>query len=301
MPLNTMQDWVDATRRHLMSGRQEPRNVLAANYTPGSGTVSLGAALTGVVAGARLSIGFNTMQVLSVNNANLTATVVAGQEGSSDAAATTGTVVKVAPRFTDFDIWEALVTELSDLSAPENGLFQVLYTDLTFNNAAVGYDLTTTLPVLDIYNVRVQEAGSQLGWVDLQRIEYDFDNAADTAVFPSGQSLMIYGSAYQGLKVRVLYRAGFTAPGSPSPATALSTTGLPATAYDIPPMGAAMRLVYPREVKRNFTEAQGDTRRAGEVQAGAVANSATSLARLRQQRISAEAGRLKARYPDRRR
>jgi hypothetical protein len=50
-------------------------------------------------------------------------------------------------------------------------------------------------------------------------------------------------------------------------------------------------------VKRNFTESQGDTRRADEVTAGAVSGSITSLIRMRRDRITAEAAKLARQYP----
>ena len=53
-----------------------------------------------------------------------------------------------------------------------------------------------------------------------------------------------------------------------------------------------------REIKRNFTESQGDTRRAGEVAPGAVMQSSRNLQILRQQRITAESARLDALYPN---
>ena len=62
-------------------------------------------------------------------------------------------------------------------------------------------------------------------------------------------------------------------------------------------VGAQIRLMAGREVKRNFTESQGDTRRAEEVPAGAVGNSITNLLRLRRDRIQAEAARLARQYP----
>ena len=52
-----------------------------------------------------------------------------------------------------------------------------------------------------------------------------------------------------------------------------------------------------REVKRSFIESQSDTRRADEVPPGASRDSTANLLRLRRERITAEAGRLKAQYP----
>jgi hypothetical protein len=62
-------------------------------------------------------------------------------------------------------------------------------------------------------------------------------------------------------------------------------------------LGAQIRVMAGREVKRNFTESQGDTRRAEEVPAGAVGGSILNLQRLRRDRIQAEAARLNRQYP----
>ena len=81
----------------------------------------------------------------------------------------------------------------------------------------------------------------------------------------------------------------------PTLATDLSTTLLQPSAYDLPPLGAAINLMAGREIKRNFTDDQGDVRRAVEVPAGAVAASANGLKQKRQLRINTEKARLKIR------
>jgi hypothetical protein len=52
-----------------------------------------------------------------------------------------------------------------------------------------------------------------------------------------------------------------------------------------------------REIRRNFTEAQGDTRRAEEVPPGAVRDSISNILRLRRDRILAEKAKLTRQYP----
>lgn len=293
---DTAQGWIEATRRHLMSGRQEERNSLLTAYTPGSGTLALSAPLGGIVAGSRVTVGLNVFYVLSASDAGLTATVIGGQEGSADQSALAGATVRVAPRFTDFEILDALRADLADLSSPENGLFQVKAVDLTWSSGTTGYDLAGVTDLIEVQAVLAQESGSARGWTRVQKSLYRLDRGALASMFPSGLGLQLYGPAYLGLPIRVLYRAGFTAPGAPT--FALSDSGLPVTAYDLPPLGAAMRLVMPREIKRSFTEAQSDTRRASEVSAGAVSASYRPLAALRASRIMAEAARLFAAWPD---
>ena len=77
---------------------------------------------------------------------------------------------------------------------------------------------------------------------------------------------------------------------------ATTVAGLSSTMYDLPPLGAMVALVAPREVKRNQIEAEPDSRRGTEVPPGAVMNSVAQVLALRQRRINAEATRLQALY-----
>lgn len=77
-------------------------------------------------------------------------------------------------------------------------------------------------------------------------------------------------------------------------------SGIPVTARDILPLGAAIRLQAPSEIKRNFTEGQGEPRRAGEVPSGGRMNAIRSLEQMRQRRIKAESARLSNLYPTKR-
>jgi hypothetical protein len=66
---------------------------------------------------------------------------------------------------------------------------------------------------------------------------------------------------------------------------------------DILEMGVMIRMLSVREVKRNFMEAQGDTRRADEVPPGAIRDSFNNILRLRRDRIIAEKAKLARQYP----
>jgi hypothetical protein len=72
---------------------------------------------------------------------------------------------------------------------------------------------------------------------------------------------------------------------------------MPINMEDIVEMGVMARMLSVREVKRNFIESQGDTRRSDEVPAGSIANSVTNILRLRRDRIIAEASKLARQYP----
>lgn len=309
----TLQTWIDQTRRHLLSGRITERNTLAANYTAGSGSMTLTGDLGGIVANSIISVGLNTLYVSAVTASTKTATVIGGQDGSTDANASSGALVRVNPRFPDWAIYDALCMELLDLSAPGQ-LFQVATVDLTATDQTVGYDLAGVTDLIDVIEVRGHNTASTAkDYGQTAKIDYRLDRNADTAVFPSGYSLQLLGTnstligASWGIAllgvgtsqaIRVLYKKGFTAPVNLTDDLAL--TGLPTTAYDIPPIGAAARLMMPMEVRRNDLTAQGDTRRAAEVPPGAVANAAKTLMAWRSQRLAVEVGRLSAAYPSKR-
>ena len=76
-----------------------------------------------------------------------------------------------------------------------------------------------------------------------------------------------------------------------------SVAYVPVNMEDILELGVMSRLLSMREVKRNFIESQGDTRRADEVPPGAMRDSFSNILRLRRDRIVAEAARLARQYP----
>jgi hypothetical protein len=278
-----------------MSGYAENRNKLALPYTAGSGTLTFKYPIEGIRPGTRLCIGTNTFYVWTTNG--VTAEVSAGEDASTDASAPVNSLVHVAPRFTDDEIWKQLGNDLGDLSSPANGLFALNSVDLTYNATVNGYDLGPVGDqILSIYEVKYLTPGPQLDNPRITTNGFRLNRNATTTQYPSGISLQLFQPAYPGYNVRVLYRSVFT---MPSTAFAnVSSTGLQASAYDLPPIGAAIRLMEGREIKRNFTEGQGDTRRAGEVAPGAILQSARGLQQLRAQRIMAEAAKLDALYPN---
>lgn len=278
-----------------MSGYSENRNKLAQPYTKGSGTLTFKYPMAGIREGARLSLGLNTFYVWSVNGQ--TAEVSAGEDASIDADAPIGSLVHVAPRFTDYEIWTHLGNDLLDLCSPANGLFAINSVDLTYNATLNGYDLGPVQSnILSIYEVKYLTPGPQLDNPRLPTNAFRLNRDANTTQFPSGVSLQIFQPAYPGYNVRVLYRSRFTMP--TTQLANVSATGLQTTAYDLPPIGAAIRLMEGREIKRNFTEGQGDTRRASEVPPGAILQSSRGLMQMRASRIMAEAAVLDALYPN---
>lgn len=298
MAFTTGQDWIEATRRNLQGAYSEQRVLLSAPYTAGSGTLSFASANASIGIGAKLSVGINNFYVTAVNTTAQSASVIGGQDGTTDANAATGALVRINPQFTDFDIWTAIGNDLADLSSPLNGLYSMQYTDFSILSTIVGYDLGTLAAqnLISVYEVRYLTPGNYKDSPRLAQYAWKENRQAVVSDIPSGMGLELtsFGHMTPGRNMRVFWKSAFALPTTPF--SALSTSLLPATCYDLPPIGAAIAIMAGREIMRN-SPVQQEFRRATEVPAGAVTASANGLKSLRQMRIDAEAARLIDAYP----
>ena len=292
----TAQTWIDETRDLLLTDYVEEQATLAGALDASSTSVSFAlpsAIVPGVVAGATIEIGTELMYVFSVSGAGL-ATVKRGYKGSEAAAHSNGDLVTVNPKFPAYQILDALNHELRDLSSPQHGLFQIKTVEVTFNAAQDGYDLTgVTDDILSIYQVTYSDPGSEASEPAIT--EYALRRDRNTSSFASGYGLILHSDAWPGQAVRVLYKCGFGT--LTNGTTALSTTGLHPEAYDLPALGAALRLMSSRPIRREFLDEQGSSRSAEEVVSGAISASMRDLRALRLDRINAETTRLYSQYP----
>jgi hypothetical protein len=282
-----------------MSGHQEQLNRLSAGYVAGSGTMSFDFDMAGIRSGSILSVGTSTFYVWDISANLKTATVQASWDSTTDQDWPAGTVVRVSPRFTDAQILRALNEDINDISSPSNGLFQIGTTELVYDSALVGYDLSLAPNMISPIELRVENPGSFKEWTRIPSFKFRVVKGAPTGQegFESGMALFLYDTwaGATGDRLHLTYRKGFN-----QLANSFSTklgTGIPSSAWDIPPLGAAISLMAGREIKRSFVESQGDSRRATEVSAGASTSSVNALRLLRQQRITAEAQRLDGFYP----
>lgn len=292
--MTTTQDLIDETKRLLLSGQRESYNKLAADTAPGATTLTFTYDLGGIKTGAYVNVGLEVFYVWDTNDSAKTATVEPARVGSTAAAHDTGDIVTVNPKFPDHAILRALNEDLYSLSSPTNGLYAIRSADLSYVEGRSGYDLAGVTGLVDILEIRAQRDSSTGDWPLVGNFTTSRD--VDATDFPSGYALFLTEPGVSGNDLRVRYKATFGA---------LSTladdvedvTGLPESAHDLPPLGAALRLVYPREVKRSFTEAQPDPRRATEVPNGSTINSARGIAGQRQTRINEEFSRLSQMFP----
>lgn len=291
----TALDLVNETKRHLTSYQREPMNKLAVPLNTTTTSLSFTYQVDQLQAGTYIEIDLELMYVWTIDQATRVATVDRAVLGSVLGVHDAGATVRVNPRFPDFAIFKALNDDLLDLSSPANGLFAVRAVNVSSVGSRTAYDLAGVSDLIDILEVRYRSRGQQRDWPILP--SWSLSRNVNAVEFPSGFTLNTHAGVPQGTTIRVVYKGGFI------PFTNLASTtdqaGLPASAVDLPPMGAAVRLVAPREIKRNFSESQTDSRRATEVPPGAVSGSMRAVAALRANRIIDEANRLVAAWPAR--
>ena len=281
---------LDRANQLLLAGVVEERNKLAVSCDSSTTSITLAYALNGIRENTVFEIGSEMMYVWESNSTSKTLTVERGFGGTTASAHTLGDIVTVSPRFPRGQMLTALNSELSDLSSPLNGLFQIKTVDLSYNGSDRMVNLTGVTSMLDLYDVRYRYLNDDYPVVRNVRLLRDMP----TADFASG-FVLAFDTYVRSGTVRVIYKAAYGT--LATEASVLSTSGVGTELEDLLVLGVQISMVAGREVKRNFTESQGDTRRAEEVPAGSVTNSINNLLRLRRDRIIAEAARLMRQYP----
>lgn len=289
--MSTLAQLVNRTQRQLLSGTVEERNKLSGSLTATATSVVFQYELAGIRAGSIVQVDSELMYVWEVNTGTKTATVERAFNGTVAVAHLTNAYVIVNPRFPRHQILEAINDELSDLSSPMNGLFRVKSVDINYNGSDRMINFPVIDDVIDLAEVRIRYLSSDY----LKVPKVALTRNLPTSDFGSGIALTINQQVRSG-QLRVSYKTGFGRLVNESD-DVQAIAGFPLSAEDILIIGAQIRLVSPREIKRNFTESQGEPRRADEVTAGAVGSSVTNLLRMRRDRITAEAAKLNRQYP----
>ena len=289
--MTTVATVLNRASRQMLAGVVEERNKLASSVNDSATSVVLSYDLGGFRAGSVFEIESELFYVWEANTASKTLTVERGFNGTTAAAHSANVLATLNPRFPRAQMLDAVNGELDDLSSTMNGLFRVVTVDLTYNGSDRQINITSSGSIIELLDARLRYQADDHPVLNSVRLQ----TGLPTTDFASGNTLVFDEPVMAGT-VRVRYKAPFVR--ANSEASDLTTNCfLPATCDDIIEMGVVMRLMAAREIKRNFTESQSDTRRADEVQAGAVTQSIANIQRLRRERIVAEAGRLKAQYP----
>lgn len=295
--MTTTADLIESTRRHLFTGQPEQLNRLAVGINNSVESFGMTYALNGIQAGSIIAIDLEEIFIFAVDGEMGVTACARGYNGTTAATHATSAIVTVRPKFSNFRVLQAINDDLSDLSSPMNGLYQLKAIDITFNPSRYGYDITDSTQIVSIAEVRFRTSGPERTWPRINSfvLERNMPTTGIYGDFPSGNALVLYQGAQPGLPIRLKYWAPF------SPLTTLTDdveviAGLTPTMVDLPPLGAAIRLIAGREIKRNFDEAQGEPRRAEEVPPQSQLASAGALRQVRRDRISSESARIIREY-----
>ena len=282
---------INRVSRQLLSGTIEERNKLATTVTSSDTSIVMSYDLAGLRTGSVFEIDSELMYVWVAESGSKTLTVERGYLGTTAAAHTAGALAILNPRFPQQQLLDSFNQELDDLSSPSNGLFRVVTASVDYNGADRQVNLTSATTIIDLIDVRLRYLASDYPVLRGVRLSRDLP----TSDFASGFALTFDEVSMAGT-LRVRYKAPFVRASTIS-SDIQSVCLMPINMEDIVEMGVMARMLAVREVKRNFIESQGDTRRSDEVPAGSISNSVTNILRLRRDRIIAEASKLARQYP----
>jgi hypothetical protein len=282
---------LDRVSRQLLSGTIEERNKLATSVDSDDTSFVMSYELGALRTGAVFEIDSELCYVWESTIGNKTLVVERGYAGTTAASHSAGAIVTINPRFTKAQMLDALNQDIDDLSSPANGLFRVITTDISYNGSDRQINLTGATSVIDLIDVRLRYLSDDHPTIHNVRLSRDLP----TTDFASGFALTFDEGTMAG-SLRVRYKAPFVRVSALTD-NIQTVSYVPVNMEDILEMGVMYRILSTREVKRNFIESQGDTRRADEVPPGAIRDSFSNILRLRRDRIVAEAARLKRQYP----
>lgn len=289
--MSTASALLDRVNRQLLSGTIEERNKLSATVDSDDTSFVMSYDLAGLRAGTVFEIDSELVYIWEAVSGSKTLTVERGYMGTTAASHTAGAVITLNPRFPKAQMLEALNQDIDDLSSPLNGLFRVVTASIDYNGSDRQTDLTGATSVIDLIDVRLRYLDSDYPVIRATRLQRDLP----TADFPSGFAIVFDESVMAG-SLRVRYKAPFSRVSALTDSLQ-SVANVSTTMEDILELGVMSRVLSVREVKRNFIESQGDTRRSDEVGAGAMRDSFSNILRLRRDRIIAEAAKLARQYP----
>lgn len=287
--MSTLGALVQQTRRHLFGGGRVDLHRLGSPVSDTTTTqVTLDSSLpmTGVTRGTVLCVGLEAMLVWSANTNVIT--VERGWLGTTPQIHATGAVVEVNPRFGTPMILDALGDEIRSW-APR--LYRVVTDQLAVNALGVIELPAGYADALGIVEVMKPVPGGTYATVRGARLVRQVPGVASQTI------VQVPGGVADAASVLVSLARPF-AVGSPlALATTLVSMGVPQSAWDIAPFGAAWRLMSPQEVRRTDPTMQGQTRLPEEVPPGHLNQTARELKRLRDVRLDDEARALYSRHP----
>ncbi len=283
IPCTAFMDWYITTSTHLCHFTMQTAYMLNPVTDTTSTSLTFTYDLRGIVVGSVIEVDVEECYVMATDEVAKTATVLRGYGSSSPATHAAGAEVTVNPKFARLQIFNGMNDALDALYGA--GLFKITIPELVWNSTRIGYDLVGVTAMRGVYRVSYDDIGSERAWPIVPPRSWSWRPNAETDDFTTGFVLF----------VEVM-----------TPFTRLTATtqdvhtdaGLPATANRVLKYRTAMGLVAWRETMRNVFETQGDSRRAGEVPAGAQIGAARMWQAVYEEELGAELTNQAAAYPE---
>ena len=310
----TLGQMTDSTLRQLRGTLRDTINILAvALDAPTAGTtetITFSYDISAINAGSLLSVGTETMYVIATTPSNLTCSVIRGYDGTTPATQPIGAQITVDPPWTRNEVQDRLRDEIRSW-APQ--LFKTAEVQIPVVEWQRGYDLGgITTPIIRILRVTAPQppyVGAPGAWEvpgtsDISQANptfpFRFQRNANPVEFPSGNAVFLTGTIlpYAGLELTVAYATPFDVDTSWTDATdMISAVGLNESDLDIPPMGAAARLLRLLVARRVQVNVRGQSRDDQAVTVPAILQAATQLELTVAQRKGDLKQRLLTDYP----
>lgn len=288
----TVNDLVARTQRWLLGMHGQPLNRVKTAVALDDLEIEFDMPPEVLSDGTWVGIGNEIVYIWKVQVGPKRLEVSRGQMGTEATAHPVGEVIESASRFPRGAIIDALQEEIR--SWPDT-VYQVKARPFTLGAQDhvldIGRDVYAVIGAL-----RSPVSGLTAGrWTPLR---YRFDPLMPKDVFPSGNVLTITDglTSVRASQVRVLCALPFDVDDMAGTLLLEDDLGLAPSMFDIPPMGAAGRLLQTRELQRTDTEAMQESRLAAEVPATFETQTATALRLGTARRLGQEANRLRSKY-----
>jgi hypothetical protein len=314
----TLGQLIDDTLDQLRGTTRDTVYTLGASIdAPAAGTietVTFDQQPDAAIPGALLSIGQETMYVTAVGGSTNTVTVIRGYDDTTPATAAAHAQVLIDPPWTRKVVANRIRDEIRSWGPQVYATGAVDVPIVMFQR---GYDIGNLLPaeiwrVLYVTAPQPPYVGTPAyalvpGSADAEKsnpsFPFTYDDNAQTSEFPSGRALFLTGTSMPTppFSLHVVFAKPFDVDTSWTEATdMLSAVGLDETWLDIPPLGAAARLLRFTDVRRLQMNVAGQNRDDANVQPQAIMQAAAGFEQARDLRLYRDAQiQLKARFPDR--
>jgi hypothetical protein len=283
--MTLMRDLVADTRRMAYGSMADQLNFLAADAPLGAGELFMSMDVENITPGMTLSSGLNVYYVIGTEPALRRVVVYASYDNSRNDALPVGSPVMIRPRVTDWLLFQNVNDIIKAMSSTTHGLYRFgSWEDQNTNQVWGTYPIPPEAAnMTNLIRVQAKYFFSTDLWVDVPVNMIDWQ--------PERGIIRLKSFVPNGMPVRFDYRAPF------KPAAGLTDDvvvdcGLSETMLDIPPLGAAARLLRTTESRRVQIHNQGDSRRAGEVSATANSRAADEMGKDFKSRVNDEYARL---------